>query len=171
MPEPPHDDRREGSDARRALGMELGRHARLLHVVRALMSEAAPRGLDFATLTLLLKLTQCGPCRQGELAGLTMLDPSTTSRYVAQLVRAGLIRRRPHPDDGRAVLLVLTPDGERVAGEVLARRDAVIGDAVADWPPEDVALLTTLIRRLNDELDLLRPAPGPVEPPALERES
>ena len=95
------------------------------------MSEDAPRGLDFAALTLLFHLVRCGPRRQGELAETAMLDPSTTSRYVAQLVRADLVSRRPDPDDGRAVQLVATSAGERVAQELTERRDALVGSALA----------------------------------------
>lgn len=161
----------DGPDPRRALGQELARHARLLHVVRALMSENAPRGLDFSSLTLLLKLVQFGPQRQGELAERALLDPSTTSRYTAQLVRADLVARQPDPDDGRAVLLAATPEGERVAADLFARRDAIVGAALADWPRQDVVQLTTLLHRLNDELDQLRPTLRAVEVPASQRES
>jgi DNA-binding MarR family transcriptional regulator len=122
------------------------------------MTLAGPRGLDFAALSLLMTLVRCGPRRQGELAGTAMLDPSTTSRYVAQLVRAGLVTRRPDPLDGRAVQLIASTAGEQAAAELIERRDAIIGGILADWSSDDVANLTLLMRRLNDGLDQLRPA-------------
>jgi len=82
-------------DAVAALGAELVRHARLLHLVRAHMATWAPEGLDGAAISLLMQLVKCGPRRQGELADVAMLDPSTVSRYVGQLVRRGLAERRP----------------------------------------------------------------------------
>jgi DNA-binding MarR family transcriptional regulator len=145
-------------DPRRELGIELGRHARLLHVVRNRMTEGAPHGLDFAALSLLMTLIRCGPRRQGELAENAMLDPSTTSRYVAQLVRAGLVTRRPDPMDGRAVQLIASTAGEQVAGELIERRDTIVGGLLAHWAADDVANLTLLLRRLNDGLDQLRPS-------------
>lgn len=147
-----------GLDPRGELGVELSRHARLLHLVRNRMTEGVPRGLDFAALSLLMTLVRCGPRRQGELAETAVLDPSTTSRYVAQLVRAGLVTRRPDPQDGRAVQLIASTTGEQVAGELIERRDGIVGGILADWPADDVARLTLLLRRLNDGLDQLRPA-------------
>ena len=156
-PGPPVPVLDQDADPLRALGVELGRHARLLHVVRALMAEEAPSGLEFAALSLLLTLVRCGPRRQGELAETAMLDPSTTSRYVAHLVRARLVERDSDPDDGRVVRLVATPEGERVAADLIERRDAIVGTVLSGWAPPDVIQLTALLQRLNDELDQLRP--------------
>src|SRR5919197_3136140 len=41
------------------------------------------------------------------------IDPSTMVALVDQLERAGLARRRPHPQDRRAREVVITPKGRR----------------------------------------------------------
>jgi DNA-binding MarR family transcriptional regulator len=140
-----------------ALSHELGRHARLLHAMKNSMAALVPEGLDVASFPLLLALVRCGPRRQGELAEESFLDPSTVSRHVAQLARAGYVERRPHPQDGRAVQLVATEAGERVARELSSRRQAMVAGALASWNPEDVRTLVTLMARLNDDLDAFRP--------------
>ena len=143
-----------------ALNHELSRHQRILHVLKASMAALVPEGLDAAAFGLLITLVKCGPRRQGELAELSLLDPSTVSRHVAQLARAGYVQRRPDPQDGRAVQLVATDDGERVAHEIGKRRHAVISEALGRWAPSDVEQLVALLRRLNDDLDAVRPHVG-----------
>ena len=52
-------------------------------------------------------------------------DPSTVSRQVASLVKAGLVERQADPDDGRASILVPTELGRAKVREHSAapRRD------------------------------------------------
>ena len=145
-----------------ALTHELGRHARLLHAMKSTMASFVPEGLDVAAFTLLLTLVRCGPRRQGELAELSFLDPSTVSRHVGQLARAGYVQRRPDPVDGRAVQLVASDEGERVAQGIAQRRQAMVAEALAHWDPDDVRQLVTLLARLNDDLDAFRPHLGRV---------
>jgi DNA-binding MarR family transcriptional regulator len=140
-----------------ALTQELTRHARLLHAMKATMASLVPEGLDPGAFPLLLMLVRCGPRRQGELAEMSMLDPSTVSRYVGQLARAGYVERRPDPKDGRAVQLAASDSGARVAREIGTRRQEAIMSALASWDPTDIATLVTLLARLNDDLDAHRP--------------
>jgi DNA-binding MarR family transcriptional regulator len=49
--------------------------------------------------------------RMSDLAARRMLTPSGITRVVIRLEEAGLVRREPDPDDGRASLAVLTRDG------------------------------------------------------------
>ncbi|WP_455354746.1 MarR family winged helix-turn-helix transcriptional regulator [Streptomyces sp. SYSU K217416] len=73
-----------------------------------------------------------------------------------ELVRKGYVERRPHPDDARARLVVLTDLGR----ECTRAAEAAAADAVRPW----VELLgERRARALCD--DLLRVAPnGPVRP-------
>jgi DNA-binding MarR family transcriptional regulator len=86
-----------------------------------------------------------------------MLDPSTVSRHVGQLARAGYVERRPAADDGRAVRLVATNAGEQVAREMARARLKLISAALGGWTADDLSRLVVLMRRLNDDLDAFRP--------------
>ena len=55
--------------------------------------------------------------RQGALEAAMLLEQYNVSRLIDRLTAAGLVDRRPDPDDGRARLLTLTP-----AGKAMARR-------------------------------------------------
>jgi DNA-binding MarR family transcriptional regulator len=52
------------------------------------------------------------------LAALLNLDSSTASRTVQNLVSAGLARRGPDPQDRRAVIIELAPEGESLFRKV-----------------------------------------------------
>ena len=139
------------------LSQELIRHARILHLVKTHESTSSLTGLDSGAVTVLMFLVKGGPQRQGALADCAMLDPSTVSRYVAQLVRAGHVERRPDPADGRAVQLVATERGRAVARLIGQRRDALLRDVLAGWPAEDVRDLAVRLRRINDDFEAHRP--------------
>lgn len=53
-------------------------------------------------------------CGIQEMAEALNLSTPTVSISVRQLEKNGLLERKPHPDDGRAVQLFLTPKGEEV---------------------------------------------------------
>lgn len=54
-----------------------------------------------------------GPITPGQLARRLGMAPTTVSSWVARLERAGIVRRRPNPEDGRSQLIELTPRGRR----------------------------------------------------------
>ena len=60
-----------------------------------------------------------------ELARATDYTPSGLTRLVDRLVRAGLVRRDPCPDDGRGSVATLTAEGRKVF--LRARRTHVAG--------------------------------------------
>lgn len=134
------------------LAQELTRHSRLLQLLKNRLAASVPAGVDGAAMGVLMALVRCGARRQGELAEAALLDPSTVSRYVAQLARTGLVSRQPDPADGRAVHLVATAEGLALAEAAVARRQATLRDLLADWSPEDAGNLVRLLRRLNDEM-------------------
>lgn len=55
---------------------------------------------------------------QADLVRALNLDASTVTRTVARLDEQGIVRRRPSSDDGRAVIVSLTPRGRRLCDEV-----------------------------------------------------
>jgi DNA-binding MarR family transcriptional regulator len=146
----------DGARLREELRMELLRFGKALHVVKVRLADHIPAGLDAAAVGVLMNLVRCGPRRQGALAEVVMLDPSTASRHVAQLVRAGLVERRPDPDDGRAVQLAATPTGQRLADEVSGHHRALVHQVLGDWPDDDLATFLALLRRFDDQIDNLR---------------
>jgi len=121
-------------------------------VVRVRRNVSATAGHSAAS-GLLAQLVRIGPVRASDLAERVCLDRSTVSRHLRQLEESGDVVRRPDPTDGRASLLEVSPQGRRHAEAAFARTVATLGGAVSSWTPDDTATLTTLLRRLADDLE------------------
>ncbi|WP_306214098.1 MarR family winged helix-turn-helix transcriptional regulator [Actinoplanes sp. RD1] len=138
-----------------ALRRELMTEARELTKAMRLLKSRLP-GLQSAippgTLQVLWIISPASGCHLKDLAERTSLDPSTVSRSVAALVKAGLVARSADPDDGRASVLTLTPAGARALDEIAGWYDQQLAEALREWTPEDIAVLTALMRRLSTDL-------------------
>ena len=90
-----------------------------------------PHGLSFAryeALVLLVFSTR-GSLPLGKMGERLQVHPTSVTSIVQRLESAGLVVRRPHPDDGRAVLCEITEAGR-----------ALVEDATADLVAADFAL-------------------------------
>jgi DNA-binding MarR family transcriptional regulator len=110
--------RREVSDA---LGMSFGRTRAIRRLARASMS-------------------------MRELADALGIDPPNATVVVSELEAQGLVRRRPHPTDGRAKLVEATRKGKELA----RRADEILATpppGLAELGPEDLETLRRLLSR------------------------
>ena len=88
-----------------------------LVVTEVFAERMAPYGLkqvDFSVLSLLAH--NPGATSRQLCSTLDILPPNLVS-LIASMDSRGLIERRPHPHDGRAIGLHLTPAGERLVHE------------------------------------------------------
>jgi DNA-binding MarR family transcriptional regulator len=145
-----------GSDALSRLGQQMIRQSRTMHAMKAAVFGDITIDVDPGALSVLFHLVKGGACRQGTLAEGSLLDPSTVSRHVAALVRAGLVERRPDPADGRAVVLAATEAGEAAVRGMQEARDRMLRVALQDWSEGDLDSLAALMSRLNDDFDIYR---------------
>ena len=103
---------------------------------------------------LLMHLWEYGPQRQADLAELFDTDSASMTRTVQRLERAGFVRRRPSPDDGRVTLVEPTPAslGLRARIEELwtSLELRTVGDLGADERDAALRILRTLERNLLD---------------------
>jgi DNA-binding MarR family transcriptional regulator len=80
------------------------------HVAEALQSI----GLTTALFGVLNVLASRDGAIQQELGSAMGIDPSTMVSLIDELERAGLAKRRPHPQDRRARQVSITPKGRRL---------------------------------------------------------
>lgn len=67
---------------------------------------------------VMMHLWEHGPQRQVDLIRLLDSDAATMTRTVQRLERAGFVRRRPSPTDGRAVIIEPTPASQGLREQV-----------------------------------------------------
>jgi DNA-binding MarR family transcriptional regulator len=91
-----------------------------------------------------------------ELASRLNIDRTNVSRLCAKMESAGELARRPHPEDGRARLVELTPAGARLAAQVdtasAEHFDAVVARLGAD-ASDTLGALEALTRALTPPAD------------------
>jgi DNA-binding MarR family transcriptional regulator len=100
-------------------------------------------GLPFGRVRALKRLYD-GPLALHELAEAMTVDAPAATVAVNDLVKRGLVVRKPHPTNGRLKLVSLTPKGR----EVVARVKAVTEDAPAAFASLSSAELAALERVL-----------------------
>jgi DNA-binding MarR family transcriptional regulator len=120
----------------------------------AMAEDLARRGLTRPRATLLAHLHQQGPTIQSALARALRVSPRNITGLVNGLRASGLVRRSPHPTDGRAALVELTDDGARAAA-ALARDEREFAQYLfADRTPAELRNLAVgfdqLLARLDD---------------------
>ena len=107
-----------------------------------------PHGLTFARYEalVLLVFSSRGALPLGKMGERLQVHPTSVTSIVRRLEASGLVRRLPHPEDGRAVLAEITPDGRALVER--ATRDLVDAGFALDALDE---------ARLQDLSELLRP--------------
>ena len=136
------------------VGAEIGR---LIAGARAVTNRAAVA--DAADLPWLRPATcstsrascaQAGPRAPPRSPSGSTWDKGALSRLLSDLEAAGLVAKRPHPEDGRASAVALTPAGEKRLAGVLADKGAELTDRLARFDEGELAALASLLRRLNE---------------------
>jgi len=106
-----------------------------------------PHGLTFARYEalVLLVFSSRGSLPLGKMGERLQVHPTSVTSIVRRLAAAGLVVRRPHPDDGRAVLAEITPAGRELVES--ATRDLVAADfALEALSDEELEALSALLR-------------------------
>jgi DNA-binding MarR family transcriptional regulator len=83
-----------------------------------------------------------------ELARILYFHKSTVTVILRSLERAKLVRRQPNADDRRAVVLVLTPAGKRIADQRTGTVEADVRAALARIPKRDIETARSVLERL-----------------------
>jgi DNA-binding MarR family transcriptional regulator len=98
------------------------------HLGRRLRDIDARAGLTPARFSTLASLRFHGSRNIGDLAADERVRPPSMTRLVRDMERDGLLTRTPDPDDGRGVLISLTPDATAVFDTVRAEKIALVAD-------------------------------------------
>lgn len=116
-------------------------HSAAIHLLRRAREQDEASGLSPARLSALSVIVFRGPLTVGELAAAEAVRSATMTGIVNGLAADGLVRRRPHPQDKRAVLVEATAAGRRLLERARARRIDHVAAKLADLPESDLDLL------------------------------
>jgi DNA-binding MarR family transcriptional regulator len=90
---------------------------------RRIRAEKASDDISDGQFSVLAQLFREGPHTVGELADAERVTPPSMNRRVNALVTGGYVAREGSPDDGRKVVVRLTPAGETFVTETRRRRE------------------------------------------------
>src|ERR1700754_1755088 len=125
--------------------------ATLGRLIRRLRAEPGPPAPQ---LPLLGRLDRHGPASISDLADAERMRPQSMAQTVRDLETAGLVSRRPDPDDRRRVLVELTPTGRERLGATRAQRETWLSEMFerefSDAERETLRDALALLRRIAD---------------------
>lgn len=117
-------------------------HGAAIAVVRMVRSEDVLTGISPARLSALSLLVFGGPMWLTELAAREQVKPPTMSKIVAELVAAGLAKRRADPDDARATIVEATKRGALVMAQGRRRRVQKLAAGLEKMTRQELQILS-----------------------------
>jgi DNA-binding MarR family transcriptional regulator len=116
-------------------------HSAAVHLLRRAAERDRRARIGPARLSALSVVVFRGPLTLGELAKAEAVRSATMSGIVNGLESDGLVRRRPHAADGRAVSIEATAAGRRLLQRARAERIDLVASNLGDLAPEELELL------------------------------
>jgi DNA-binding MarR family transcriptional regulator len=113
----------------------------VLRLSRRLRSQRVDESLSPTEMSVLNTLAHCGSATPGELARKEHVQPPSMSRIVAMLEAKGLVRREPHPDDRRQVIVSRTDAAAAMLAESRTKRNAWLAGLAEGLDEEERAIL------------------------------
>ena len=125
-------------------------------LLRRLRSETGSDELNLSQLSALARLDRHGAMTTADLARAESMKPQSMGAILSGLEQEGLVKREPHPSDGRQILFAMTAEGAEGA-EVrrkrgIAKREWLLA-AIAKLEPAELRILIDaipLIKRLSE---------------------
>lgn len=124
------------------------KHALALATAAAFARHGVHEGQQF----VLRCLWQEDGLSPGEIARRLNLATPTVTRAATRMEAAGLLRREPHPHDGRMIRLLLTDRGRSLEKDVDAEITGVTERALAGLSPADRDALTRALVAIRRNL-------------------
>lgn len=120
----------------------------------AVAIRGGPRDISLTAAATLATLERTGQCRLTALAELEGVAQPSMTTLVTGLERAGLAARRPSPDDGRVVLVTLTPAGAEYLRARRRSRAERLAGLIRMLPEGQAAALAAAVPAMTGLRDL-----------------
>ncbi|MGA5818311.1 MarR family winged helix-turn-helix transcriptional regulator [Kitasatospora sp. NPDC094028] len=112
-----------------------------MRLSRRLKHQRVEESLSPTEMGVLGTLARCGKATPGELARKEHVQPPSMTRIVAMLEEKGLVRREPHPEDRRQVVVSSTEQAEAILAESRRRRNVWLAELAQGLDEEEWAVV------------------------------
>ncbi|HEY4343147.1 MAG TPA: MarR family transcriptional regulator [Parvibaculum sp.] len=141
-------------------------------MLRRIFNErVTPMGLTQAQWRALVHLSRNEGLNQVSLSELLEVQPITVARLIDKLVAAGLVERRPDPNDRRAQRLFLTAQAAPVLDHIWEIADETYSVVLAGFSAAERETLLDLLTRMRANTTTLMPGCTPARSAAYGLES
>lgn len=123
----------------RALAGELSVSA--VRLARRLRGRHADPNITLSQLSALSTLVREGAMTPGALAGREGVQPPSMTRVIASLSARNLVDRRPHPTDGRQIIVAASASGLALIADEAKASEVWLTQWLAKLSAEELALL------------------------------
>ena len=101
-----------------------------------------------AQLPVIFYLAGKEGARPGELAEALGVNAAAITGLTGRMEDAGVLRRKPAPDDGRAQVLSLTAAGKRIAARALPAVTSLQGELLSGFSADEVEAVMKFLRQV-----------------------
>ena len=120
-----------------------------LFVTNAALDRARRQRKGASTLSLLQVVAASRGIRPSDIASAQDVHPSQVTRQVRELEHLGLVEITADTADGRSCRVTLTPAGSEELRSLTEEGLDRFSLFVADWEPDEVRMLTSLLQKLE----------------------
>ncbi|XBS69629.1 MarR family transcriptional regulator [Acerihabitans sp. KWT182] len=106
-------------------------------LVRRTRNESCEGELSMTESVVMSRLANDGPATTAALARAEKMKPQSMGTTVAALEEMGLVKRTPHPSDGRQMLIALTAEGTRLRSKNREAKHMWLSRAIAELDPQE----------------------------------
>ena len=110
-------------------------------------------GIEQGQMDSLDQLASRPSWRMSELAEALRVDPSSATRAIQRLEKAGLAERRPSTEDGRVVEVAITEEGRRRHAIVGERRSEMMTFIISQYRTRELPVLADVFERFVSAID------------------
>jgi DNA-binding MarR family transcriptional regulator len=106
-------------------------------LIRRVRAAAASHELSLTEAAVMRRLATDGPATTADLARAESMKPQSMGATVAALEEMGIVERKPHPTDGRQVIIALTAKGLAVRKSARDLKRTWLAQAIAPLDDEE----------------------------------
>lgn len=121
----------------------------VMRLARRLRTERQDDRLTPSQMAVVGTLMRQGPQTPAALAAAEHVQPPSMTRIIGVLEQSGWVVKTPHPQDGRQLLIELTPQATEWVLRERERRDTWLNERLEQLDPAEIAALTAAAPLLN----------------------
>lgn len=118
---------------------------------RALASSVGLTAAEYSVVLATWHLQKKGTVGISAIAKHLHVAAAHVTAEVGQLVNGGLLKKKPHPSDTRAVLVELTEDGKAILSRLSPLLRKINDRLFSGNKPAEIAVISKFLQRLADE--------------------